>query len=140
MEQRISLITPGVNDVAAARRFDETLGWKASASSRDIVAFFQVGCVGLALFSRIDLARDAGTPRAASHPGGIAIAYNARTRKEVDAVMAQASAAGGTVRKSATEASWGGYAGYFNDPDGHLWEVAWNSAFPLDAAGAITVS
>lgn len=138
MEQRLSLITLGVKNVAESRRFYEQLGWKAASSSQPVVAFFQLGCMGLALFGHDNLADDARVPRAKGF-GGIALAYNTRTRDEVDAVLAEAKAAGGTILKPAEVAPWGGYSGYFADLDGHPWEVAWNPAFPLDDAGSISI-
>jgi catechol 2,3-dioxygenase-like lactoylglutathione lyase family enzyme len=137
MEPRLSLITLGVADVARSRRFYEALGWRASgASQAGEVAFFPGGGVVLALWGRADLARDAGLEDAGGF-GGVALAHNARTRAEVDAILGEADAAGGRVLKPAVETSWGGYAGYFADPDGHPWEVAWNPHFPLGPDGSL---
>lgn len=139
MEQRFSVVTLGVADLPRAREFYEKgLGWKASRIADEHVVFFQAGGVVLALYSRRMLAEDANLVDAAEPGfGGIALAYNARRREEVDAVIRQAEAAGGTVLKPAAEAFWGGYSGYFADPDGHPWEVAWNPHFQLDAAGNV---
>lgn len=139
MEQRLSLITLGVKDVSASRRFYEQLGWKAAGTSQETVAFFQLGGIGLALYGYTDLASDACLSGQTLGFGGIALAYNARTREEVDTVLSQAKTAGGSILKPGKDAAWGGYAGYFADLDGHPWEVAWNPAFPLDASGAITI-
>lgn len=139
MEQRLSLITLGVKDVMASRRFYEQLGWKAAGTSQETVAFFQLGGIGLALYGYTDLASDASLPGEKTGFGGIALAYNTRTLEEVDTVLAQVKMAGGSILKPGKDAVWGGYAGYFADLDGYPWEVAWNPAFPLDASGAITI-
>ena len=137
MEQRLSLVTLGVADLARARRFyEEGLGWRRG-NRHDEVAFYQLGGMVLALWGRDALADDAGLPRAGSGFRGIALAYNARDRAEVDAVLEEAKAAGGTLVKPAQDTFWGGYAGYFADPDGHLWEVAWNPDWKLAADGSI---
>jgi catechol 2,3-dioxygenase-like lactoylglutathione lyase family enzyme len=138
---RISLITLGVRDLARARQFYETgLGWKISPASTDDVAFFQLaGGVGLGLFSRKSLAEDAQIAEAGSGFGGITLAQNQDSKAEVDRVIAAALAAGGTLLKAAHDVFWGGYSGYFADPDGHPWEIAWNPFFPLSADGGITL-
>ncbi|HXF54124.1 MAG TPA: VOC family protein [Hyphomicrobiaceae bacterium] len=137
MDQRLTLITLGVTDVARSRTFYEALGWNASPASQDSVAFFQLVGMGLALWSRQELANDAQV--ADSKPGfsGVALAYNARSEAEVDAVLAEAAAAGGRLVRAAHKTFWGGYAGYFADPDGHLWEVAHNPFWRLDEQGAL---
>ncbi len=137
MEQRLSLVTLGVADVARSRRFYERLGWKASGASNESIAFFQLGGVALALFGRAALARDAGLPGEGRGFGGITLAHNVRTRQEVDAVLVRAKEAGARILKPAEEAFWGGYSGYFTDPDGHPWEVAWNPQFPLRDDGGL---
>lgn len=137
MKARLSLVTLGVADVATARRFYETLGFKASKASQEDVAFFDAGGVVLALFGRSALARDAGTADTAVGFSGVALAHNCRSEAEVDAVIAQAVAAGATLVKSPEKVFWGGYSGYFSDPDGHFWEVAHNPFFPLGADGRI---
>lgn len=137
MEPRLSLVTLGVADVGLARAFYERLGFVASSASSDSVAFFDAGGVVLALFGRAALAHDAGV--AGTSPGfsGVTLAHNVRSEPEVDAVMAAAIAAGGRLVKPAQRVFWGGWSGYFADPDGHLWEVAHNPFFPLDANGAV---
>lgn len=137
MEPRLSLVTLGVADVARARRFYEALGFSASGASQETVTFFPAGGVVLALYGRRALAEDATV--ADSTPGfsGVALAHNARSEREVDAVLAEAVAAGGRLVKPGQTAFWGGYSGYFADPDGHLWEVAYNPHFPLDERGAV---
>lgn len=136
MEPRLSLITLGVADVARSRRFYEALGWRASGASEADVTFFQLGGMALSLWGRADLARDAGVPDSPGF-GGVALAHNARTRELVGTILAEAAAAGGRIVKPAIPTFWGGHAGYFTDPDGHLWEVAWNPHFPLLADGSL---
>ena len=137
MEPRLSLVTLGVSDLARARSFYEQLGFTASSASNDDVTFFDAGGVALALFSRDSLARDADVAAAGSGFSGLALAHNVQAEVEVDAVLAQAAAAGGRIVKPAQRAPWGGRSGYFADPDGHLWEVAHNPFFPFDAAGRL---
>ena len=139
MEQRVSLITLGVADLAASTGFYERLGWKRSVRAAQGVAFFQAGGMALALYPFADLAADAGLNGERSGSAAIALAYNARSKAETDAVLAEASAAGAVVVKPAGDTFWGGYAGYFRDLDGHLWEVAWNPGFALAADGTITL-
>ncbi len=129
MEPRISLVTLGVRDVAASRRFYERLGWKASGSSNQSVAFFQLGSIALSLYGVRALAEDFARPGATGRPGAVALAQNCATRRAVDATLVEAERAGAKVLKSAADTSWGGYSGYFADPDGHPWEVAWNPHF-----------
>ena len=139
MEQRISLITLGVQDLAASTAFYEALGWQRSMRQAEEVSFFQCGGLAFALWPWTSLAADAGISPERSGGGGFALAYNARTREEVDAVLTEVAALGATIVKPAGEVFWGGYSGYFSDLDGHLWEVAWNPGFALDAAGAVTL-
>ena len=137
MEQRLSLITLGVADLARSREFYERLGWRRSMAKADGVVFFQAGGMALALFPRSELARDAKIAPEGSGFSGISLAYNTRTRDEVDAVLAEAEAAGATLLKPGEEAFWGGYSGYFSDPDGFPWEVAWNPSFRMMEDGSI---
>jgi len=137
MEQRLSLVTLGVVDLERSRHFyEQGLGWRSSYASQEIV-FFQVGGLVLGLFPRGDLLADMQRPTDAGGFGGIALAHNVRTRSEVDAVLAEAAAAGATILKPAVEAAWGGYSGYFADPDGHPWEVAWNPAWMIASDGSV---
>src|SRR4029453_7503031 len=132
MEQRISLITLGVTDLARSRHFYERgLGWQPSSASNGQVTFFQIGGMVLALYGKKALAKDAPLPPEGTGFGGIVLAYNVRQREDVDAVLAEAQGAGATLLKAAEETDWGGYAGYFADLDGYPWEVAWNPHFPL---------
>ncbi len=139
MEQRLSLVTLGVADVERSRRFYEKLGWK-QGNRDDNVVFFQLQGMILALWSRAALAGDAHIEDSGGGFGGIALAYNARSRTDVDKVLAEAKAAGATILKPAADVFWGGYSGYFADPDGHLWEVAWNPGWPIDAEGRVSLS
>lgn len=137
MDQTLSIVTLGVADVARARAFYERLGWRASSAGNQDVAFFQAGGAVLALFGRKALAEDAGAPVPPEGFGGITLAHNVRNREDVAPVLEEAAAAGGRIVKTAQDVFWGGYHGYFADPDGHLWEVAWNPFFPFDAAGNV---
>ncbi len=141
MDPRITLITLGVRDLPASRRFyGRGLGWRESAAGNDSVAFFQLGGgLALGLYGRAALAEDAHLRDAGSGFGGITIAQNQRSKAEVDAVIAAAIAAGGTLLKAAEDVFWGGYSGYFADPDGHPWEIAWNPFFPMDEAGGLVL-
>lgn len=136
-EPRVSLITLGVADVAASRRFYEALGFVAASSSQPAIAFFQIGGSALALFSRASLAEDACVDNVEPGFSGITLAYNCRSEADVDAAFAHALACGATMKKRPEKVFWGGYSGYFADPDGHLWEVAYNPFAPLDEEGRI---
>jgi catechol 2,3-dioxygenase-like lactoylglutathione lyase family enzyme len=139
MEPRVSLITLGVADLARSRAFYEQLGFKASSIGGGDVVFFQAGGLALSLFLRESLACDANVSAEGSGFRGIALAHNVRRKDDVAKVIAEAERAGGTVVKSAEDAPWGGHSGYFADPDGHLWEVAWNPYFPLAEDGSLTL-
>jgi uncharacterized protein len=139
VEQRLSLVTLGVADLARSVAFYERLGWRRAARAAEGVAFFRAGGVVLSLYSRPDLAADAGLLPEGTGFGGVTLAHNVRTRGEVDAVMAEAEAAGARVLKPAQDAFWGGYHGHFADPDGFPWEVAWNPGFPLAEDGTVTL-
>lgn len=138
MEQRISLVTLGVNDIERARGFYEAMGWRR-ANAHAEVAFFQAGGMVLALWSRKELAKDAGLADRGGGFSGIALAYNTRSRNEVDAVLSEAERAGGRIVKPGADTFWGGYSGYFSDPDDHLWEVAWNPEWFLSDDGRVTL-
>jgi catechol 2,3-dioxygenase-like lactoylglutathione lyase family enzyme len=137
VEQRLSLVTLGVSDLDRSRAFYEQLGWRRAMREAEGVVFFQLGGMALSLYPIGDLAADACVPPDGSGFPRFALAYNARDRDEVDRVLAQAEAAGATISKHAQDAFWGGYSGYFADPDGFLWEVAWNPGFPIGADGGI---
>lgn len=137
MEQRLSVVTLGVADLARSRRFyEEGLGWRRGNESDEVV-FYQIGGAVLALFPRQTLAEDAHLVDEGHGFGGITLAYNARDREEVDAVLAEAAAAGAKILKPAQDVFWGGYAGYFADPDGYPWEVAWNPHWTLAEDGSV---
>lgn len=137
MEPRVSIITLGVQDVARACVFYEMLGFEASSSSRESVTFFDAGGVVLGLYGRGPLAEDATVDDSPPGFSGVALAYNARSEADVDAVLAEAVSAGAKLIKPAGKVFWGGYSGYFADPDGHLWEVAFNPYFKLSDDGRI---
>jgi uncharacterized protein len=138
MEQRISLVTLGVADLERAGRFYERLGWHGQEVERTL--FYQLGGIALVLWGREELARDCGLPvEPASGFGGVALAHNVRSTAEVDAVLATAERAGATITRPAATTFYGGYAGVFADPDGHVWEVAYNPGFHLAADGTITI-
>lgn len=139
MEPRLSFVTLGVSDTARARAFYEKLGFKASSDSNENVTFFDAGGVVLAVFGRGSLAEDAKVSDSAPGFSGIALAHNVRSEAEVASVLAEAEAAGATIVKPSERAFWGGQSGYFKDPDGHLWEVAYNPFFPFDAAGHVVL-
>jgi catechol 2,3-dioxygenase-like lactoylglutathione lyase family enzyme len=136
VQQRLSLVTLGVSDLARARAFSEALGWKSSSEAGSDVVFFQAGCMVLALWDRAALAADSGVGDAGGF-GGVTLAYNVRTPAEVDAAMAEASGAGATVTREPAETFWGGYSGMFLDPDGHPWEVAHNPYWQLADDGSV---
>lgn len=135
----ISLVTLGVSDVPRAARFYETLGFtrKVRGAPDSEVAFFAAGTAALSLYVMSGLARDAGFPDDMKPTGfrGASLAWNCESREDVDAVMALALKAGGTMLVPAKEASWGGYHGHFADPDGNIWEIAYNPQFPLSSNG-----
>lgn len=136
MEQRISLITLAVTDLDRAARFYEALGWARCDGPDGIVAFDLIGQT-LGLYPRQSLADDLGIPaEAIGGFSGITLAHNLRQRDEVAALMARAEAAGARMLKPAQEVFWGGLVGYFADPDGHVWEIAWNPHAPLSPEGA----
>ena len=135
MEQRLSLVTLGVADLVAARRFYEALGWRAAPGPEGVV-FFQAGGMVLALWGRDELAGDSGVTDAGGW-GGVTLAHNVSSPQEVDAVVDEARAAGATIAREPAETFWGGYSGVFVDPDGHPWEVAHNPGWTLDEDGSV---
>jgi catechol 2,3-dioxygenase-like lactoylglutathione lyase family enzyme len=138
---RISLVTLGVDSVPEATRFYEAFGLTRSPVGGDgeSVAFFQLGPVVLSLFGRESLRDDGQADRVWTGNGGIALAQNVGSEAEVDALIARAETAGAQVLKTPQKAFWGGYHGFFADPDGHVWEIAYNPGFPLDGNGAIVL-
>jgi catechol 2,3-dioxygenase-like lactoylglutathione lyase family enzyme len=139
VEQRLSLVTLGVADIARAVGFYAALGWEPDNDWRaQGVAFFQCGGMAVALWDREQLAGDSTV----SDPGGwggVTLAYNVRSPEEVDAVIAEAEAAGATSGRPGAETFWGGYSGVFVDPDGHPWEVAHNPHWTLDPDGSVRI-
>lgn len=141
MEPRVSLITLGVEDLGRAQRFYEAMGWtRAKAGVEGEVAFYQAGGLALGLWSFKSLADDAHVAPAGEGFRRIALAHNVRAKEDVDRILADAAAAGGVVTKPGEDSPhFEGRTGYFTDPDGHLWEVAWNPSFVLSADGALTL-
>ena len=138
MEQRVSLITLGVADVARARSFYEQLGWQGQEVEETV--FFRAGGIVLVLWGRDKLALDAGVTEADGGGfGGVVLAHNVRSAVEVDLVVAAAEAAGATVTQPPRETFYGGYAGCFSDPDGHVWEIAHNPGFTMGEDGSLTL-
>ena len=137
MEQRLSLVTLGVRDLAVSRAFYRRLGWKESPPSNEHVAFFQCGGLVFALWGRDALVEDAGVDGPGKGFANVSLAHNVRTKADVDATLKEAKQAGATILKPGAEASWGGYTGYFADPDGFAWEVAWNPGFEILPDGGI---
>ena len=135
MDQRLSLITLGVGDLARSRAFYEGLGWSTGAAPADDVVFFQAGGMIVALWDRARLAEDSGVDDSPGW-GGVTLAYNTRSPAEVDAVIEEARAAGAEIPREPGETFWGGYSGVFIDPDGHPWEVAHNPRWTITEDGA----
>jgi predicted lactoylglutathione lyase len=130
MEQRISLVTLGVRDLARARAFYEVLGWGGAQQPDDEIAFFQAGGMVFGLWTALG---GHGAP-------GIELAHNVRSQAEVDALLAEAKRAGGTIVRPAASAVWGGYTGAFADPDGYVWEVAHNPDWTLADDGTVRLA
>lgn len=139
MEQRVSLVTLGVRDLARARAFYEALGWTTRAAPDDDVVFFQTGGMVVALWNREALAADSGVDDTGGY-AGITLAHNVRSPAEVDAVVTEGEAAGAAVTRRPGPTFWGGYSGAFTDPDGHPWEIAHNPGWTLDEHGAVHLS
>ena len=138
MEQRVSLVTLGVADLARARDFYARLGWHGQEVEQTV--FYQAGGMALVLWSRAELARDSGVDDPGTDGfGGVALAHNVRSPQEVDELLRAAADAGAAVTRPAAPTFYGGYAGCFTDPDGHVWEIAHNPGFPLAEDGALTV-
>jgi uncharacterized protein len=138
VEQRVSLITLGVVDLRRARAFYEALGWRGQEAEATV--FFQAGGLAIVLWGREKVAADAGIDDdGTSTFAGITLAHNVASREEVDRIVGVAARAGGEVTKAPTETFYGGYAGFFRDPDGHVWEIAHNPSFTLAADGTLTL-
>jgi catechol 2,3-dioxygenase-like lactoylglutathione lyase family enzyme len=139
MEQRVSLVTLGVRDLARARRFYEALGWTTGAEPGDDVCFFQAGGLVVALWSRESLAEDS-TVEDTGGWGGVTLAHNVDSPERVDEVLHEAEAAGATIGRPGAKTFWGGYSGVFVDPDGHPWEVAHNPHWTLGLDGSVRLA
>ena len=138
---RISIVTLGVDDVARSKAFYEALGWEVAGTVGDEICWFRTADSYLGLFDRESLARDAGLrSEPTAEFGGITLAINVESKAAVDAAFEAATGAGARILKPAEATDWGGYSGYFADPDGHPWEVAHNPSFPIDEDGRITIS
>jgi len=138
MEQRLSVITLGVADVARAKAFYTALGWTTHTDPELDVVFFQAGGMVLALWSREQLAQDSCVTDGGRW-GGVTLAHNVRSPAEVDAVLAEAEAAGAAIPRAGAETFWGGYSGIFVDPDGHPWEVAHNPRWTMGPDGSVSI-
>jgi uncharacterized protein len=138
MEQRLSLITLGTSDLERGRKFYEALGWTTGAAPDDDVVFFQAGGMVVALWDRAKLAEDSAM-KEGSGWGGITLAYNTRSAKEVDDVIEEARAAGATIGREPGDTFWGGHSAVFIDPDGYPWEVAHNPNWTIEADGSVTL-
>ncbi len=135
--ERVNLVTLGCRDLARARAFYAALGWREHAASRESVAFYRMPGAALALFGLDDLAADQGRAAAALGTGAMTLAQNFPSRAAVDAAYAAALAAGATRLKAPEPTFWGGYSGYWADPEGHVWEVAHNPFWELAEDGAL---
>jgi len=136
----LSLVTLGVSDLARSVTFYETLGFERKARGAQGVGFFQAGACAFAVWPVEELAKDSlAKSNGSSTFRGVALAWNCRSEEQVDAAIARAWSAGASVPKPPQKTSWGGYTGYFADPDGHLWEVAHNPGFPLTDDGRLTL-
>jgi predicted lactoylglutathione lyase len=127
VEQRISLVTLGVKDLVKERAFYEALGWRVGQQPDNEIAFYQVGGMVFGLWAALG---GHGAP-------GIELAHNVRSPEEVDALLAKAAGAGGSIRRPGATQPWGGYSGAFADPEGYVWEVAHNPDWPLGADGSV---
>lgn len=136
MEQRLSLVTLGVGDLALSRTFYRNLGWKENPESSDDVVFFQAGGIVIGLWDREKLAEDSAVEDSKGW-GGVTLAYNVRSEADVDAVIEEARFAGATIGREPAETFWGGYSGVFIDPDGHPWEVAYNPEWTIERDGSV---
>lgn len=137
----LSLVTLGVSDLTRSVAFYEALGFRRKVRAAQGVGFFQAGACAFAVWPVDELAKDSQAAKSDRSLAfrGVALAWNCRSEADVDAAMAKARTAGATVPKPPQKTFWGGYAGYFADPDGHLWEVAHNPGFPLTEDGQLTL-
>jgi uncharacterized protein len=138
MDQRVSLVTLGVADIQRARSFYEALGWESRSVPADGVVFFQAGGMIVALWDRASLAEDSTVVDGGGW-GGVTLAHNVGSPGDVDRVLDEAHAAGGTIGRAGAKTFWGGYSGVFLDPDGHPWEVAHNPFWTLADDGSVSL-
>ena len=138
MDQRVSVITLGVDDLEYSRAFYAAIGWESRAEPGADVVFFQAGGLVLSLWDRSRLAEDSGVDDDGRF-GGVTLAQNVASREEVDQAIAHAEAAGAAITRPPAETFWGGYSGYFVDPDGHPWEVAYNPQWTLHDDGTVSL-
>jgi uncharacterized protein len=136
--QRVTLVTLGVHDLDRSRRFYKALGWHPH-SEEDRISFYQMHGAALALYPLVDLGDDMDRPPADLHTGAMTLAQNFATEEDVDTAWHTAMQAGATEIKRPQATAWGGYSGYFSDPDGHVWELAMNPFWPLADDGALTL-
>jgi predicted lactoylglutathione lyase len=140
MQANVTLITLTVADVGKATRFYQSLGFvKSKSASQEAVSFFRAGGIVLSLWGRKAQIEDANADAVWDGNGGIVVAQNVASEAEVDAVLAKAKAAGARILKPGTKTFWGGYNGYFADPDGHLWEIAHNQHWDRDSDGCLVL-
>lgn len=138
MDARINIVTLGVSNIQRSRKFyEEGLGFKVSTASQDDVVFFHMNGTILALYPRASLAEDGQIKDEGLGFAGITLAQNVREKQDVAKILEQAERAGAKITKPAQDVFWGGHSGYFSDPDGHLWEIAWNPHFPLKKDGHV---
>ena len=135
--QRVTLITLGVEDMTRAREFYRALGWQEVPGETESVTFYRMNGMALGLFGKADLAADQGRPGTLLGTGAITLAQNFNSDAAVDAAFDSAVSAGAQVLKRPERVFWGGYSGYFADPDGHAWELAHNPFFPLSDDGLV---
>lgn len=138
MQQRLTIVGLGVNDLATSNDFyEKQFGWTKLPASNENITFMQLNGILLSLYPKDKLAEDAGVSPEGSGFNSFTIAYNTHTKEEVDEIFADLKQKGVTIVKPAQEAFWGGYSGYIADPDGHLWEIAYNPYLPLDESGNV---
>ena len=136
----VSIVTLGVRDLKSAGTFyEEGLGWTPSAASNADIVYFRLGAVVLALYPRRVLAAEAGLGDSGRGFDGVTLSHNVTSRAAVDEALREAVAAGGTILKFGREMAWGGYAGHLTDPDGHVWEIAWNPNLKLKRDGRLVL-
>lgn len=140
MQQKIHFITLGIADLARSRAFYKALGWQESSASQEAIAFYQAGSLAFALFQREALAEDANVSPTGSGFAGFTLAHNVESEAAVLALLDEAVAAGATLVRPADKVFWGGFRGYFADPDGFLWEACYNPFVTLEADGSLRLS